>query len=250
MKNIIIIALAVLCGFLAYKYITKPVALIDKGTAKVAKSGRELVDIDVKNINSKIDEKGIEGALFEDKQQVSGADQLDDSSRAEIDSIQRLRGIENRRWIAYTNVLQGRLDSALKATNHGDSLYTYSDPYAALSFNLPKETFSLRYDADLNIAEYWDRKWFLAPKKRYVELWLSDPRATIKGVKRMRIEPQQDKFDLTLKGSAQYHVEDIGMGGKLNIRVGRVTGSGSYLYYPRYGDWKPAFSLDYEIGGF
>lgn len=250
MKNIIIGVLVALCAFFAYKWITKPVSLINPSTVKIAESGRELVDIDVENINRKVNKDGIESALFEDKQAVSGKRQLDDSSRNEIDSIERLRNIENKRWIAYTNVLQGRLDSALQATNHGDSLFTYSDPYASLSFNLPKETFSLRYDADINIAEYWDRKWFLAPKKRYVELWLSDPRATIRGVKRMRIEPKPDNFDLTLKGSAQYHLNDVGLGGKIDIRVGRVTGSGSYLYYPSYDDWKPAFSLDYEIGGF
>lgn len=250
MKNIIILILALFCGFLVYKYITKPVSLIDPGTVKVAKSGRDLVDIDVKNINKYIDEKSFEHALIDDKNQVLGeTDSLTDSSKIIIDSIKTLLKIKDRQLISYTSLIATLRDSLLVATNHGDSLWTYQDGLASMSFNLPREQFSFQYHAKIDYAEYWKRKWFLAPKRQYLDIWIPDKRATINGMQRLRIEPKPDQFDLTLNGTAQYHIDDIGLGGRLNIRVGRVTGSGSYLYYPRYGDWKPAFSLDYEIGG-
>lgn len=251
MKNILIIILVALCGFLAYKYVTKPVSLIDPGTAKVANQGRDLVDIDVKNITKTVDEKGFEHALIEDKKQVLGeTDSLTDSSQIVIDSIKNLLRIKDKQLLSYTSIIATLEDSLMVATNHGDSLYTFQDGLASMSFNLPNEQFSFSYTAKIDYAEYWKRKWFLAPKKQYLDIWIPDKRATINGVQRLRIEPKPDQFDLTLNGSAQYHLNDVGLGGKLNIRVGRVTGSGSYLYYPRYDDWKPAFSLDYEIGGF
>lgn len=249
MKNILIGILIALCAFLSYKLITKEYKP-DPGIVKIAKTGRDLVDIDVENINKKVGKNGIEGALLEDEKQViNSTEELDDSSRSEIDSIQRLRGIEKKQWASYTNVLQTRYDSLLQATNHGDTLFTYSDPYAGISFNLPNETFSLLYNAEVNMAEYWKRSWFLAPKKRYVELWLSDPRATINGVKRFRIEPRPDKFKLKIKGIGEYSAkhQEVYFGPSIEVETKRFEYEGQYLYDYQTNKWYPGFKVGLKL---
>jgi len=248
MKNILILILLLLCGFFAYKLATMPKA--DPGTVKIAKTGRDLVDIDVENINKKVGENGIERALFNDEQQVIGStDDLDDSSRTEVDSIREILNIERKQWAVYMRIVSQRYDSLLKATNSGDTLFSYSDPYASISFNRPNETFSLRYDAEVNIAEYWKRKWFLAPKKRYVELWLSDPRATINGVKRFRVEPKPDNFSLKVKGIGDFNGkhQEVYVGGGIEIETRRFEYQGSYLYDFNSNKWYPSFKLGFKL---
>ena len=249
MKNLLIIALIAICGLLGFKLLTIPKA--DPTAKKIAQTGRDLVDIDVQTITKKVGTDGIERALINDKEQlVKSYNDLEAESQRKLDSIAAIVGIQQRRINRYTSTIATIRDSLLKATNQGDTVYTYSDKFANISFNRPKELFSFKYNAELNMIEYWNRSWFLTPKRNYVEFWMADPRATINGVKRVVFEPKKDNFDLKLKATGQYHLNELGFGGKVSLRIGRVTGNGSYLYYPSFGNWQSSFGVDYDLGGF
>lgn len=250
MKNLIIVALLALSGLLVWKLVKKPAVVVKQSTG-INKASKDLVNIEVENINKKVDRSGFEHAWMEDKQQlIRDYNELDSNSRKAIDSLNKQLGIKDKQLSSYTSVIAVIRDSLMKATNIGDTLYTFRDRYANITFNRPDETFSFRYDARIETAEYWKRKWFLAPKKNYIDIWMADKRATINGVQRLRVEPRPDMFDLNLKATGQYHLGELGLGGKVNVRFGRITGSGAYLYYPNLDAWHKAFSIDYEIGGF
>lgn len=251
MKNLIILALVTLVGFLAWKVFMNPVRVVIKQSPAMNKAAEDLVNLEVEDINKKVDRNGIEHALMmEKKQLIHNYNELDSTSRNTIDSLNDALGIKDKQLIAMTSIYAEVKDSLLKATNYGDSVYTYNDRFANIVFNRPDNLFSFSYDAKVNIAEYWKRKWFMAPKRNYLEIWIPDRRATINGVERLKVAPTPDRFDLTLNGSAQYHLDEFGIGGKIKIRLGRVTGSGSYLYYPNLQQWRKSFSVDYEVGGF
>lgn len=249
MKNLLIVALIALCAFFAFKLVTDE-KTEDTASIKIAQSGRDLVATDVKSINKKVDERGIERALFDDENQViHGLMQLNDSSRKEIDSMKNLLKIRDNQIVSYTSVIAIFKDSLLQAKNVGDSLYSYKDKFASIMFNRPNETFSLQYDAEVNMTEYWKRNWFLGQKRRYVELWMSDPRASINGVKRLRIEPRQDDFGIKIKGIADYSPkhQELSFGGGIEVETKRFEYQASYLYDSKSNKWYPGFTLGFKI---
>lgn len=250
MKNVLIAILILVCGFLAWQWLITPKPTQNTATEKIAESGRALVDIEVGNIKRKVDEHGIERALIDDRKQlISSYKQLKDSSKREIDSLQKLLNIRNKQLISYTSITSTLRDSLMKAINYGDSVYKYSDNYAKISFNRPKELFSLQYDAEVNIVEYWKRSWFLAPKKPYLELWLSDPRATINGVKRLKIEPKMDNFALKFKGVGRYNgkYQEVYAGGGVGFEARRFEFQGDYLYDFTTNAWYPSISGSWKL---
>lgn len=245
-KNILIGALILLCGVIAWLYFTKA----DPEPKSVTKAAKDRVDIDVDIINKKVGENGIERALIDDAKQVLGiGDELTDSSKKEVDSLKSLLKIKDNQLIAYTQIVSRFKDSLMKAKNIGDSVFTYSDKYASISFNRPNETFSLQYDAQVNMAEYWKREWFLAPKKRYVELWMNDPRATINGVKRLRVEPKPDNFALKMKGVGVYNGkhQEAYFGPSIEIETKRFEYEGQYLYDYGNNKWYPGFRVGFKL---
>lgn len=248
MKNLILTVLVLIVGILTWRLITKEDP--DPSTVSIAKTAKNHVALDVENINKKVGENGIERALFEDAKQVLGAnDVLTDSSQKEVDSLKTLLKIKDNQLIAYTGIVSRFKDSLMKAKNSGDSLYTYSDKYASISFNRPDETFSLQYDAQVNMAEYWKRDWFLAPKKRYVELWMNDPRATINGVKRLRVDPKPENFALKLKGVGEYNAkhQEVYFGPGIEIETRRFEYEGQYLYDYKTNKWYPGFKVGFKV---
>lgn len=249
MKNIIILILIALCAFFAFKLATYD-KTEDTSSAMIAQSGRELVETDVKSINKKVDERGIERALFDDENQViNSLRQLNDSSKKEIDSMKVLLKIKDNQIISHTSIIAVFKDSLMKAKNEGDSLYSYKDKFASISFHRPNEAFSLQYNAEVNMTEYWKRNWLLGSRRRYVELWMSDPRASINGVKRLRIEARQDNFSVKIKGISDYNSkhQEFGLGGGFEIETKNLEYQGSYLYDLNSKKWYPGFRINLKI---
>lgn len=248
MRNIIIVVLIALCAFFAYKFYSSEKK--DPATEKIADSAREMVKAEVENITKKVGDNGIERALIDDEKQVAQSiNDIDSTSRKETDSLKRIVGIRDNQIISLTSVISRLKAENLKAVNSGDSVYTYSDSFAHISFNRPSETFSLQYDAKIDMAEYWKRTWFLAPKKRYLELWMSDPRATINGVKRLRFEPKADNFKVQLKGISDYSGKhkEIYVGGGVEVETRRFEYQGNYLYDFSTNKWYPGFRVGLKL---
>lgn len=243
MKNIIIAILSLVCVVLVFKQTFK-----SDPAPPVEQEVKQLVDTEVKRVNKKIDQKGFEHAVIEEIENVvNNPKQLTDSVRKELDSVTQLLGIKEkqlRHFIQYSTTLK---DSLLIATKSSDSTFTFSDKWTNITYVSSQDSaspghFNFQYNAEINYTEYWRRKWLLGPKKHYIDFWLSDSRATINGVKRIKFEPTPARSRLRVNAVALYH-DGFHAGGDGQIRIGsRYWIGGGYLYDFDEGLWKPMFT--------
>lgn len=212
---------------------------------------KEAVKADVENIKRKIDRQGFEHAVISDKENVvRTVKELDSSAIRELDSARRLLGIKEKQlkhWISYSTTLEGRLLQA----DRTDTSYRYQDKWTNIEYVITKDTignghFNFKYNADISYAEYWKRKHFLAPKKHYIDFWINDPRATINGVKRVKIEPKPDKLGVEVNASS-YYTDRLNIGFDGSVRVGRGRLGGGYFYDMLDGKWKPLISVKFNL---
>lgn len=250
MRNRVFTALlAVAVVVLTYLLLTrKPEKSIDNGVSEAA---REVVKLQVKEVIKYIDKEGFTHAVIKDKDNVvNSLNQLDDSSRFKIDSIKALLNIKDKQlkhYISYSSTLEGRLLEAKKT----DTSFRYSDSWANIEYVKPKDTltyghFNFKYNAELNYAEYWEKKNFLSSKKHYIDFWINDPRATINGVKRIKISPKPDRFGIEINASS-FYTDRINLGFDGAIRVGRGKYGGGYIYDFSDKKWKPLISVKFNL---
>ena len=81
---------------------------------------------------------------------------------------------------------------SLKKSTMGNK-YEYQDKWLSLSFSVDSSHLNLSYDVSLNIAKYWKRNWFIAPKQYFVDLYSDDSRIKINSVKRYTVSVQSPK---------------------------------------------------------
>lgn len=160
-----------------------------------------------------------------------------------------------------TRIKATLLAKNLQAVETIDSLtgakhYSYSDKYVNISYNPTVDTnkfkhgsFDFTYNADLQIAQYWRRKWILANKVHYIDIWSDDPRLTIRGVERFRIKPQEPLADLRIQLASSYHPEfnSFSIGTGVMMDIGRFNTRVNYLYNPDTDKWNPSFNLNYDV---
>lgn len=218
---------------------------------KIAEQAKEVVRLEVDKVGKEIDKKGFQHAVIEDKQNVvKSLSHLSDSSRRELDSVKALLSIKDKQlshYISYSATLEGKLLKAVKT----DTSFIYTDKWATIEY-VPDTTdgvFNFTYNADINYAEYWRKSWFLAPKKHYVDFWISDPRATINGVKRVKIESKEPFTKVDLNSMVLID-GDVSTGPDVGISLGRFKVGASYLYNLDKEVWKPYFYGKYKILGF
>lgn len=237
MKNSIIIILAMSCIALWVFRKKEPVV--------IEKEVRVLVDSEVKRVNNKIDKEGFKHAVISEVENtVNSRVAIGEEVKKELDSVTQLLGIKTKQLNHYIRYAVSLEDSLLVARKGKDSVFRYEDKWANISF-VPNNNgghFNFKYNAEINYTEYYKRDWFLGSKKGYIDFWVSDPRATIMGVKRIKIEPKQDKFRFNAGGAAIYYNGlHTGFDGELSIGNRYRLGAG-YLYDFSDGEWKPMIS--------
>lgn len=248
-KNIGIVFLMVVIAALIIKIFWFPV---EKETiVEIPKEAKEAVSADVKNINSNIDAKGFGHAVMQDKENVIGStSQLTDSSKREVDSVKRLLKIKDKQlveWIQYATTLEGKKLPAAKT----DTGFFFRDKYAQIEFIRPKDTlskeyFNFKYNAEINYAEYYKKDWFLGRKKHYIDFWIADTRATVNGVKRVKIQPKQDKVKVDVNASG-FYTDRLNLGVDGGVTVGRTRLGGGYYYDMVDRQWKPLVSVKFRL---
>lgn len=106
---------------------------------------------------------------------------------------------------------------ALKKSATGNK-YEYQDKWLSLSYSTDSSLLNLSYDVSLNIAKYWKRNWFIAPKQYFVDLYSDDSRIKINSVKRYTLSVQSPK----------------------RLGVGLSAG---YSYIPFLNKWQPTIGI-------
>lgn len=211
---------------------------------------KEAVKVEVETVKKNIDRKGFEHAVISDKENViRHISELDTSARKELDSVKRLLNIKDKQlkeWRQYGVSLQAKLDAV-----RTDTSFRYSDKWANIEYVKPKDTlssghFNFAYNAEVNYAEYWQKSWFLAPKKHYIDFWISDPRATINSVKRVKFEVKEPFVRVDVNASA-YYTDQLNVGFDGGVHLGRSRIGAGYYYNVASGDWRPLVNYKFNL---
>jgi len=126
-------------------------------------------------------------------------------------------------------------------------------PPADPSDSTDKGVFDFQYDNDLTITQYWKRQRVLGlpigTKNSYIDIYSNDPRATIKGVKRLTVKQDQPYLGLRVQGVATYDFQrDVVLpGAGMQFDAGRLSVQGSYAYDFNRDYWVPSVSGRYDL---
>lgn len=242
-KNILIIVLFIALGY----FIFFPHRRSDK-VEKIPYPVKEYVETEVERVVKMIDEEGLEHAVTREVNNViKHYEQLSDSAQIELDSVNNLLNISRnqlKEWRSYAITLE---DSLLRAEKIGDT-FVYSDKWSEIKFT-PDESaghFSLKYDAKINYAEYWKKSWFLGKKKHYIDFWIEDPRATVNGVKRIKLEPKKPFLGFQIDAVSRVG-KNIEVGGEALIKLGNGKIGGGYMYSFDNEKWNPVIIGKYGL---
>lgn len=193
----------------------------------------------------------MEHAIISDKDNViQSFYELDDSTKIKLDSVTKLLGIERKQfkeWRQYNTSISAKDLPALKT----DTGFYYKDKYAHIEFikgkdSLSKEKFNFSYNAEINYADYYKKDWFLGCKKHYIDFWIADTRATVNGVKRVKIQPKQDNVKVDVDASG-FYTDRLNLGVDGGVTIGRTRLSGNYYYDMVDRKWKPLVSVKLRL---
>jgi len=241
MKNFIILLLIGVCVYLFL--FRKKETVVEKIPPEVTRT----VELESDRINKKIDEEGIEHAVVSELENtINKYKELHDSARIEIDSITDLLGIKQAQLNSYISYSTTLKDSLLYITSKTDTSYTFKDKSAVIEFVEPGKYFNFSYDAKINYATYSERRWFLGKKKDYIDFWIADKRATINGVKKLKIEAPDRFFKVDLNAAA-YYTDKLHTGFDGGLNFGRLRLGAGYLYDTSVKEWRPVFTAKYKL---
>ena len=134
--------------------------------------------------------------------------------------------------------------------------YRFSDKWLNVTYtpgnpgdSTDKGSFDFAYNADLNITQYWKRKWFLGAKKSYIDIYSNDPRTTVNSVKKLTVEQDAPSFGLRVQAASSYNFRTgmITAGPGLQFDFKRFSIQGSYQYSWEDEHWRPAIQTRYDL---
>lgn len=243
-KNVLITVLAVWIVFTLFRP-------KEEKKQVIAKPVKELVDAEVKRVNNKIDQKGFQHAVIDEVANVvNDKSELNDSTKIKLEEATRLLGIKDKQiehLLSYNATIK---DQMLKA-QRTDTSFNYQDQWTNIQYVKPKDStnnghFNFSYNAEVNYAEYWERKNIFSKKSHYIDVWISDKRATINGVQRIKIAPKHDKTYVDVNASSMY-IDRLLVGADANLHLGRTKVGGGYYYDFLLQKWRPIVSVKVNL---
>lgn len=265
MKNNIIIAILIVAlGFAVYKW------LAERSDNKALKEILHAptipkVPFEVGRIAKLVDEKGVETAVMEENSRITGGqrDQLiaeNDSLKKKVKAQSDLLGIRQDQITSLTSINSTLRAANVTATYRRDSIsgldtWSYSDDNLDLMFSTKRDSlnnagqFNFRYDADLDIYQFWDRKWLLGRRISKIAITANDPRVTIGGVRRFVVEQKAPAFGLRIQGSSLFNPQtgSVGFGPAARIDLGRASVQYQHMWFPASGRWRPNINMNFDL---
>lgn len=243
MKNVIILLL--ICFGLWCFFIHKSPIIKNNDVTPEMKI---ITDAEVKRVEYIIDKKGFQHAVMEEVENTVGdINMIRDSARMAVDSALNLRDIERNKLKEFIQHNVSWRDSFMMAKRVNDSIFKYSGNNLKIEFVNRKDTpyFNYSYDAKINYLSYWHKKHLLAPRKHYTDFWIEDTKATINGVKRIKIQqPTKPVFELNLIG--RYDIRPLG-GGEVFYKNGRIGVGIGYLRDFEQQEWIPSITTKFNL---
>lgn len=143
----------------------------------------------------------------------------------------------------------------IKSDSAGVRRYRLTDKTFDAMFTEPRPgidtngIFDLKANITLNYASYRRRAWFLAALKQYTDIYATDPRVTIGGLKRLVIEQPDPSFGLRIRASATYNPElqSVSAGPEAAFDFGRNQFRVNYFYNIQNNQWRPTFTISHDF---
>lgn len=181
-----------------------------------------------------------------------------DTDLSVLDTIAMALDIKTKQVEQLTRVVSHLKAERLQGRYVVDSLkrriVKYTDEYVDIAYT-PNELdtvagkFDFMYNANLNIAQYYKRKWVLGAKDSYVDIWSTDNRVKINKVDRVTIKPNQKKFGLTLQAVTGFDLAEteLGYGYGVDVKLGRFSIQPTRVYQPSNNKWLNKVTAKYDI---
>ena len=241
----------------SYFEIAKRISKYDKDDASIKKQIQTSATI----ISRKIDKFGLNHVTIAEGENVLPRELINDVavSPGILDTTAMALDILKKQIQSIT-VINSTLEAKnLRAEKHLDSLkreiYIYNDRFVSLKFKpadtINKEaTFDFKYDAKLNYVQYWKKKFpIIGAKRSYIDIWSDDPRTSINGVNRLKIEEREPQFGLRIQMRSIYSLTSqklfVGPGVSFDFKRYNILG---YSYYNVTDNrWIKAVGINYDL---
>lgn len=188
---------------------------------------------------------------------------VNDQLKPVIDSIAKRVGVKGKQIESSTTISTTSQATDLKAMRSAmDSLRRltiyYKDKYLELAYRpaIPGDTtdlgsFDYKYNADLDIDQYWKRAFILGRKSSYLDIFSNDKRTTINGVKRLQIEQKDPGFGVRVQALGNYDLRSklLQPGAGLTIDIGPFSARSALFYNANERRFTPTIEGAFTIFG-
>ncbi|WP_443945617.1 hypothetical protein ACJVDH_00465 [Pedobacter sp. AW1-32] len=214
-------------------------------------------------IAREVDKNGLQHVTIEAAKNIVSVGDIDKVaiSKGIMDTTALALGIQKRQIESLLSI-----NATLKAENlkakqiiltNGQVAFQYQDKFIKnLRYTPPAGidtmdhgNFDFAYNADLNIVQYWKRKWFLGAKKSYIDIYSNDKRTTVNGAQQLTVQQDQPDFGLRIQAAANYNPQTgaMGFGPAARIDLGRFSIQGNYTWYPQSDRWRPSVNANFDL---
>ena len=250
-KYIYFLILTISIGYNVYHIFFKPTTFRTiTNTIQLPPEVVEMTDAEVDRVNTLIDSKGYEHAITAAiENSVANVSMVRDSARRDMDSVLALRDLDRKQILEWQRYAVSWRDSFMMAKQSSDTSFLHQGNSIKIEFVHPKNNkpyFNYQYDADIDYLNYWEKKNFLSKKRNYTDFWVNDSRATINGVKKIRVESIPDRVSGSIGVTSRY-IRSPYVGPSGAIKIGRLQLGGAYLYDLDRKTWVPTLSGTYNL---
>lgn len=248
----------VICGVLVALYYK---SMYDNRTV-ISESVTKQIQAEATIIARDVDKNGLQHVTIEAAKNIIPFNDVNKVaiSKGIMDTTALAIGIQKKQIESLLQINATLRAENLKASQviaaNGARSYVYKDKFVNLKYTPPVTIdsldagkFDFTYNADLNITQYWKRKWFLGAKKSYIDIYSNDSRTTVNGVKQLTVQQKEPAFGLRIQAAANYNPQtgSIGIGPAARVDLGRLSVQGNYTYYPESTRWRPSINANFDL---
>lgn len=257
----IIVAIGLLAvGWALALYINKP-AKSNAEKSPIAKIKEKEIQTEAAEIKKAVDKDGLKHTIYKMVKEIDQS--AVDAVKADLlDSVEKLNIARDqiRQIIVINTSLSIKNQRLERKIGELTTTYVHTDDNFRLTVNVPNDssisaTFDAGYNADLIATQYFKPRYSFMPKwvpinDPVIDVYSNDRRFTNKGLRTFTVKPKPDPIALSFDAVGNYnHFAGPSAGSALKLRVGKITASAGFQYYPDFGKWAPDYNIRLKIVG-
>lgn len=212
------------------------------------------VETTAKKVADKVDKNGMRHTVYEmvkeiDQSAVNAikSDLLDTVAQLNI-TREKLKQI-----MVINTQLSIQNQKLSKSSDSHNTLYSFKDKYLDATVRIPVDsnqqaTLDLTHETDLIPVQY-NRRRFLRTPQPMIDVYSTDKRITIGGLKALTIKPNEPSLGLSIDAASEYDFRSgtLRGGPAVSLDVKRFSLEGKYLYNRHSNDWTWTVNGNYKL---